>query len=565
MLAAHFSRKQLSTVVCLVLAAVTLLVYLPVLHNGFVNYDDPDYIVNNPHVNAGLTWSGIVWAFQSTANSNWHPLTWISLMIDCQLFGPNPAVTHSVNVLLHTANTLLLFLLVSRLTGTLWRSAFVAALFAWHPLHVESVAWASERKDVLSAFFWMLTLLAYTRFVQKSEVGSRKSESTVQPLASGLRLPASGFYFLALFFFACGLMSKPMVVTLPFVLLLLDFWPLRRFTIYDLRFTMPRLIWEKIPFFALTIASCVITRLVQNGALWSSGSLTFHFRVANALMSYVRYISKMFWPTDLALIYPYPHYWPIAGVIAVAVVLVMLSVIFILQVKRFPYLAFGWFWYLGTLVPAIGLVQAGVQSMADRYTYLPSIGLFIIVVWGLNDLLNSRPQKVKIAAVAGTLAVAGCLVVTSIQLKYWRNSIELFWHAVQVTTDNYAAENCLGTALEGIGKKDEAAKLYAESVRVEPDFPLGQFNLGMILLEQGRADEASNHLAAAAQLAPRDPVMQFDFGTYLLQHGSPDEAAKYFKAALAAKSNFPEARRSLDEALVKIKSVTPANANGSTP
>jgi tetratricopeptide (TPR) repeat protein len=550
MFAVHLTRKQLSTVVCLVLALVTLLVYLPLLHNGFVNYDDPDYIINNSHVKAGLTWSGIVWAFQSSEASNWHPLTWISHMIDCQLFGLNPAGHHLTSLLFHTANTLLLFLLLNQLTGALWRSAFVAALFAWHPLHVESVAWASERKDVLSAFFWMLTLLAYTRFANLSKIQSPKSKV---------------FYVLALFSFACGLMSKPMVVTLPFVLLLLDFWPLRRFTIYDLRFTMARLIGEKIPFFALTIASCVVTRLVQGGALWSSDSLSLHFRVANALMSYVRYISKIFWPADLALIYPYPHYWPIAGVIASAVVLAMLSAIFIMQVKRFPYLAVGWFWYLGTLVPAIGLVQAGVQSMADRYTYLPAIGFFIIVVWGLNDLLNSNSQKTKIATVAGSLALAGCLAATSIQLNYWRNSLALFLHTVKVTTDNYAAYNCLGTALENIGKKDDAAKLYAESVRVEPDYPLGQFNLGMILLEQGRGDEASNHLAIAAQLAPRDPVMQFDFGTYLLQHGKPDDAVNHFKAALAAKPDFPEARRSLDEALGKIKTTFPTNAIRSTP
>ncbi len=247
-------------------------------------------------------------------------------------------------------------------------------------------------------------------------------------------------------------MSKPMVVTLPFVLLLLDFWPLQRFAIYDLRFTiLSRLVLEKLPFFALTIASCIITRLVQGGALWSTASLHFPFRLANALMSYVRYISKMFWPADLALIYPYPHHWPLAGVIVVTVLLVMWSVLFLWWAKRFPYLAVGWFWYLGTLVPAIGLVQVGVQSMADRYTYLPGIGLFIIVAWGLNDLLNSHPQKAKIAAVAGSLALAGCLAATSIQLNCWRNSVELFRHTVRVTTDNYAAADCLGKALEETG------------------------------------------------------------------------------------------------------------------
>jgi tetratricopeptide (TPR) repeat protein len=540
--------KKATAAAAFALAVVTLLIYLPVLHNGFVNYDDPDYITNNPHVQAGLTWPGIVWAFRSTEASNWHPLTWISHMADCQLFGMNPAGHHLVNVLFHTANTVLLFLLLNRLTGlrseasaphtgALWRSAFVAALFAWHPLHVESVAWASERKDVLSAFFWMLSLLAYAGYARESTVQSPKSKV---------------FYALALLAFACGLMSKPMVVTLPFVLLLLDFWPLNRIRSAEFGVrSAGALLLEKIPFFALTIASCVVTRLVQGGALWSTTALSFHFRLANAAMSYVRYIEKMFWPADLALIYPYPHYWPLAGVIVAALLLAMCSILAILWAKRFPYLAVGWFWYLGTLVPAIGLVQAGIQSMADRYTYLPAIGLFIVVVWGLNDFLNFHPQKAKIAAVAGSLALAGCLAVSSIQLNYWRNSLALFLHTVEVTTDNYAAENCLGTALENIGKKDEAAKLYAESVRVEPDYPLGQFNLGMILLEQGMAGEASNHLAIAAQLAPRDPVMQFDFGMFLLQHGNPGEAVNHFKAALAAKPDFPEAKRELAKLLAE--------------
>jgi len=566
MAAANSTRKSLTAKICLALATITLLVYSPMLWHGFVNYDDPDYITTNPHVQAGLTWPGIVWAFQSGEASNWHPLTWISHMADCQLFDQNPAGHHLVSLLFHTANTLLLFVLLNRLTGTLWRSAFVAALFAWHPLHVESVAWASERKDVLSAFFWMLTLLAYVRYAKaQSRVESRESKAGDANLALDPR-PSTLGYFLALFFFACGLMSKPMVVTLPFVLLLLDFWPLGRFTIHDSRFTiLSRLVFEKLPFFALTVASCIITFTVQRGALWSAASLPFSFRLENAVMSYVRYLSKMFWPVDLALIYPYPHHWPLAAVITVALLLAMWSVLFLCWAKRFPYLAVGWFWYLGTLVPAIGLVQAGVQSMADRYTYLPGIGLFIIVAWGFNDLLNSHSQKTKIAAAAGGLAIAGCLAVTSIQLNYWRNSVAIFLHTVQATTDNYAADDCLGKALEDIGKNNDAENFYAQCVQIEPDYPMGQFDLGMMQLQQGRPDEASNHLAIAAQLAPQNPVMQFDFGTFLLQHGKQDAAAKYFKTALAAKPDFPEARRGLDEALGKIKTAPPTNAIRSTP
>jgi hypothetical protein len=548
-MSANLTRKQLTVVICFALAVVTLLLYAPMLRHGFVNYDDPDYITGNAHVKAGLTWPGIAWAFTTGDAANWHPLTWISHMADCQLYGLNPAGHHLTNLLFHTTNALLLFLLLEKMTGAIWRSAFVAALFAWHPLHVESVAWASERKDVLSAFFWMLTLLAYAQFANLSKVQNPKSKV---------------FYVLALLAFACGLMSKPMVVTMPFVLLLLDFWPLGRVAGSEISkpstFNL-QLLTEKIPFFALTLASCLITYRVQNGALWSSRALSFDFRVANALMSYVRYISKIFWPTDLALIYPYPHFWPFAGVAAVAGLLALLSVIFILQAKRFPYLPVGWFWYLGTLVPAIGIVQVGVQSMADRYTYLPSIGIFILVVWGVNDLLNSQRQKNKIAATAGSIILIGCLICTSIQLSYWRSSVALFWHTIQVTTDNYAAEDCLGKALENIGKNDAAEKCYAEAARIEPDYPMAQFDLGMIQVEQGKSNDASNHLAAAVQLSPHNPVMQFDFGVFLAQHGRTEEAAAHFKAALADKPDFPEARGQLNQ----ISRKTNSPANRSTP
>ena len=546
---ANFTRKQLTALIGFALAAITLLVYMPMLWHGFVNYDDPDYILGNANVTGGLTWSNVVWAFTSNDAANWHPLTWLSHMLDCQLFGVNPAGHHLMNLLFHTANTLLLFLLLTQLTGALWRSAMVAALFAWHPLHVESVAWTSERKDVLSAFFWMLTILCYAKAVtsDKWQVTSKDPS---------LITHHSSLYWLALFFFACGLMSKPMVVTLPFVLLLLDFWPLERFQNFKFQ-NLAKLFVEKIPFFALSLASCLITYRAQSGALWSTQALSFHFRLANALMSYVRYISKLFWPTDLALIYPYPHFWPLAGVVFVAGLLVVLSAIFILQAKRFPYLAVGWFWFLGTLIPAIGLVQVGVQSMADRYTYLPSIGFFILVVWGVNDLLNARPQKIQIAKLAGSVVLVGCLLCTSMQLRYWRSSPELFLHTVEVTTDNYAAEDCLGKALENIGKKDDAGKLYADAVRIEPDYPSAQFDLGMIEVEQGKLVDASNHLAIAVQLSPHNPVMQFDFGTYLMQHGNPAEAANHFKTTLADRPDFPEARQQLD--LLSAKTNAPAN------
>ena len=535
MSAANWTRKRLTTAIYAALAAVTLLVYLPVLRHEFVHYDDTDYITENPHVTAGLTRDGVVWAFTTAHAANWHPLTWLSHMLDCQLYGLHPAGHHLTNVLLHTANALLLFFLLNKMTGALWRSALVAALFAWHPLHVESVAWAAERKDVLSALFWMLTLITYTNYAQKKSFNHQ---------------PSTINYLLALLFFACGLMSKPMVVTLPCVLLLLDFWPLRR--IANFQFSISNfkiLLLEKIPFFVLSAGSCFITLHAQAAARWPSVSLPLDTRLANAVMSCLRYLSKMFWPVDLALIYPYPHRWPAGAVILAAALLAAWTALFLWRARRHPHLAVGWLWYLGTLVPAIGLVQVGVQSMADRYTYLPSIGIFILVVWGANDLLKLRPQLKRFVGLAAGAALAGCLTVTSIQLNYWQNSVALFWHTIQVTTDNYSAYNCLGSEMETSGKLDAAESLYADSVRVEPDFALGQFHLGMMRLERGDVTGASNHLAIAARLTPNDAVMQFDFGTFLARHGQPAEAAAHLRTALHIRPDFPEAQKTLADLL----------------
>jgi len=526
-------------IICLVLAVGTIALYCPVLWHEFVNYDDPDYILNNPHVNAGLTWPGILWAFTHAASANWHPLTWISHMLDCQLFGTkNPGLHHMINVLFHTANSVLLFILLNYMTRAPWRSFFAAALFAWHPLRVESVAWASERKDVLSGFFWMLTLLCYARYAQ----------SRVHSPQSTVRGHRFAFYCLALFFFACGLMSKPMVVTLPFALLLLDFWPLQRFIARGAATASPlhRLLLEKLPFFALAAASCVITLSVQKGAMWSTGSLPFSFRFANTLMAYVRYLSKIFIPKDLALIYPYPHSWPLLGVVGAGTVLVLITVIFVVQAKRFPYLPVGWFWFLGALVPVIGLVQVGVQSIADRYTYLPSIGIFVLVTWGISDLVATSARRVETCTFAGAGALIACLVLTSVQLTYWRNSFSIFKHTVLVTSDNYAAYDCLGKTLQNAGQLDRAEECYAEAVQLEPDYPLAQFDLGMDLVALKDSVDASNHLATAIQLWPGNADMQYDFGVFLSRHGQPKDAAAHLKVALAIQPDFPQAQRELN-------------------
>ena len=559
MLTAKLTKNQLTALICLALALVTTALYWPITHHDFVNFDDDDYITNNSHVQAGLTWGGVIWAFQTGAAANWHPLTWLSHMLDCQLYGLNPGGHHSTNLLFHVANTLLLFLWLRQLTGALWRSAFVAALFAWHPLHVESVAWAAERKDVLSAFFWMLALIAYTRYARESKVQGPKSKV---------------FYGLSLLAFACGLMSKPMVVTLPFVLLLLDFWPLERFSSFKFQVSssekfstaprMPsglnvqrstesafRLICEKLPFFALTLAASVVTYFVQTSgrALWLTAERPFSSRVANALWAYERYISKTFWPVDLSIYYPHPYHWPAGLAIGAALLLAMWSGLSIWRARQNPYLLVGWFWFLGTLIPTIGLVQVGSQSMADRYMYIPSVGLFILVAWGVNDFLNWRPHWRRITTFAGGVALAGCLVGTEIQLSYWQNSIKLFRHAIEVTTDNFVAYTCLGETLSDLGLKKEAMMLCAEAVKISPNSPVTQYNFGMALLQNDRRDEALAHLDAAGRLAPHNSEIQYNLGLFLVLHNKPDEATGHFTAALVERPEFAEAHYHLAQAL----------------
>jgi tetratricopeptide (TPR) repeat protein len=534
MFTAKLTKNQLVALICLTLAVVTAALYGPITHHDFINFDDDDYITSNSHVQAGLTGAGVIWAFQTGAAANWHPLTWLSHMLDCQLYGLSPGGHHSTNLIFHIVNTLLLFLWLRQITGALWRSAFVAALFAWHPLHVESVAWAAERKDVLSTFFWMLSLIAYTRYARESKVQSPKSKV---------------FYGWSLLAFACGLMSKPMVVTLPFVLLLLDFWPLERFS----RPTIPRLLLEKLPFFALAAAGSTVTYLIQksSGAVWSAGALPFHARVANALLAYVRYLSKTFWPADLAIIYPYPKHWPIMAVMGAALLLAIWSGLFLWHARQNPYLPAGWFWFLGTLIPAIGLVQVGSQSMADRYTYLSGIGLFILIVWGLNDFLIIHPQRRKLAMLIGGLTLAGCLVCTRIQLNHWQNSIKLLRHTIEVTTGNYVACNFLGRALDEAGKNDESLPCYEESVRIESRYPQAQYNLGMAWLNRGWTKKACDPLAAAVRLVPGDAGARYYFGLALMDDGRLDDAMVQFNEALRLNPNLAEAQGKLAMILIK--------------
>ena len=539
------SSRKFFIYVCLLLALVTAVVYWPVTGFPFINFDDGDYITDNPVTQAGLTWHGFVWAFNGIHVSNWHPLSWLSHMLDCQMFGLNAGGHHFVSLLFHIANTLLLFIFLRKTTGANWRSAMVAALFAWHPMHVESVAWVAERKDVLSAFFWLLTLLAYARYVDLSKVQNAKSKL---------------FYALSLLACAGALMSKPMAVTLPFTLLLVDLWPLNR--IQNSEFKMRNLMWlaiEKIPFFALSFLLCLVTFLAQRGA-GAVSPVEWSSRLGNVPVAYARYISKTFWPTDLAIVYPYVYRWPTLAIAGSVLLLIFVSVIAVVLLKRKPWLASGWFWFLGTLVPVIGFVQVGAQSMADRYSYIPSIGLFVIVVWGVSEFCAEREKRKMLLTIFGGVAMTGCLLVTSLQVSYWRSNLDLFMHALNVTQNNYVADNALGKAFENQGDLARAAALYQEAVRIEPRYAISQYNYGLALIALGHREEALEHLAAAARLDPGNADAQFNLGVFFLQQKRWTDAAQCFHATLKLKPDSAAAHFRLGQALVQLQKIPEAAA-----
>jgi len=517
----------------MLLAVATLAVYWPVKSYDFVNYDDPDYVTANPHVQTGLTWANAAWAFTTGRAGNWHPLTWLSLMLDVELFGSGPARLHLTNLLFHTANTVLLFLLLRRLTAATWRSALVAALFALHPLHVESVAWVSERKDVLCAFFGLLSLWAYARYAG-AEIGNRKSEI--------------GNYILALFFFALGLMSKPMLVTLPFVMMLLDWWPLGRITNYELRITnFKLLLFEKIPFFALAAVSCVVTFIAQqnSGAVAALVKIPMAARLENAFVSIARYLGKTFWPVSLANPYPHPGHWPILPALLAFALFAGLSSMAIGFRNKFPYVFTGWFWFVGTLVPVIGLVQVGIQSMADRYTYMPLIGVFTILVWGLGAVCaNRRLPKPLIFFLAMTV-LAACAFRTRDQLRHWQNNEMLFRHTLAVTKNNYLAYNNLGTWLSKKGRIAEAMDCFNKSLQIEPDDSDVLYNFGNAYAKIGNWDEAISNYQRALQIAPAQADILDNLGFALAAKKQYGEAVTNFEAALKLDPDSADAHNNL--------------------
>jgi len=506
--------------VSLSLLALTVIVYFQVHDFEFVNFDDRETIVGNTHIRDGLTLAGLAWAFTTSYAANWFPVTWISHMLDFQLFGLDSGWHHLTNVLIHAASTLLLFALVRRMTRKLWESAFVAFVFALHPLHVESVAWVSERKDVLSAFFWFLTTWLYLDYVDR---------------------PNPQRYLLALGAFCLGLMSKQMLVTLPFTLLLLDYWPLRRTK-------ATRLVMEKLPYFALSAAASLIAFKVQHqaGAVLSVDSIPLATRAANALISYVAYLVQFFWPSGLAVFYPYPPSLPAWQIAGSALILAVISA---LAIRR-PYLTVGWLWYLGTLVPVIGLVQVGEQARADRYTYIPMIGISIMLAWGIAEIMERRASFAL-----GVVSVSVCLAwlaITWTQIQYWRNSVTLFDHAIATTENNFIAHLNLGVVLAEQGHTQEALRHLYASVEEKPDHNDGHDTLGAVLGQMGRTDEAAAQFEQAIRLQPRDSEAYCNLGNVLVAQRRFADAANEFRAALDIYPDFVMAHFGLGGALLNL-------------
>jgi len=523
--------------VCLLLVATTLAVYWPAIHCDFLNYDDPDYFTSNPRVLTGLTPGNVAWAFTSGYASNWHPLTWLSLMLDAELFGKGPAGPHLTNLLLHAVNTALLFLLLRRLTAATWRSALVAALFALHPLHVESVAWVTERKDVLSAFFGLLSLWAYAEFAGESKVQGPRSKV---------------FFTLSLLLFALGLMSKPVLVTLPFVMLLLDWWPLGRVAVDRWRVKdVWRLVTEKIPFFVLGVISCAVTFIVQQkgGAVAALTGYSLLERTENAFVSYARYLCKVFWPVTLAVPYPHPGHWPLWLVLFAVTLFAALCAATVWWRQKFPFAPTGWFWFAGMLVPVIGLVQVGDQSMADRYTYLPLIGLFVFLVWGVGEAcMRFRVPKQPVVLLAA-IVLAACALQTRNQLGFWQNSGTLFRHALAVTEDNYVAENDLGTWLSAGGQIAEAMDCFRQSLKIKPGNSSALFNLGNASARLGDWDNAIADYRGALEITPDQANILDNLGIALASKQEFAEAITNFEAALKLNPDSAGAHNNLGTVL----------------
>jgi hypothetical protein len=523
--------------ICLVLTSMVLAVFAQIRSHEFVDYDDSEYITGNNAVLTGLSWQNVQWAFTATVSNHWHPLTWLSHMLDCRLFGTDAGRHHLTNLFLHIANTLLLFYVLKLMTNAIWQSAFIAALFALHPLHVESVAWASERKDTLSTLFWILTMWAYGSYAKK---------------------PNAAKYVSAIVFFVLGLMSKSMLVTLPLILLLLDYWPLERLTPVAFAPGSDALNWqrlknlliEKIPFFILSAASAVITIVIMKraGHVAAVSALTPEYRIANALVSYGTYILKTFWPSGLSPFYPHPGaslaLWKATA--AGAGLLVLTIVVFYFAPRR-RYLLTGWLWYLISLLPVIGLLQVGSQAMADRYTYVPLIGLFIMVSFGSAELLGKLRYGSLISAVSAAVIIFALMICAYRQVGFWQNTITLFEHATQVTKDNYLAYNTLSNALGRKGDYDDAIKNALESLRIRPNYDSPCYNLGMAYYSKGDREKAIYYWTEALKINPKFPDANYNLATVFLDKKDTAGAIEHLQEELKINPNHTGAKKLLSE------------------
>jgi tetratricopeptide (TPR) repeat protein len=522
--------QRVNVLIALALVGATLVAWSPVLDNGFVNFDDELYVTDNRQVQAGLTAAGLRWAWTTLHPGYYQPLTWMSLQLDAQLYGLAPWGYHLTNLLLHAANAVLLFEALRRLTGAVWRSAAVAALFALHPLHVESVAWATERKDVLSTFFGLLALLAYQAYARR---------------------PHLGRYLLVAGALALGLLAKPMLATLPCVLLLLDYWPLRRWR----PGASARLLAEKLPLLALAAAAGAVTVFAQNhaGALLPLARLPLDARLENALVGYLWYLKKTFWPSGLAPFYPHPGttlpVWQVAGagVVLLAVTLAALG-----QARRRPYLAVGWLWFLGMLLPVSGLLQAGEQPVADRFVYLPHVGLFILLCWGAHDLLAGWRLPRAVPALAGGAVLLACAVCTWLQVHRWHDSVTLLEYTLRVNPVNPVAHNNLGAAFLRQGRLDRAVRHFAAALEADPASARAHYNMGVALVRQGRPGEAIDHFAEALEVDPRFALAHYEWGVALASLGRPEEAILHFRAAVDLDPRITPAHHNWGVALLEL-------------
>lgn len=544
------AERQRTAMICLVLAVATALVYWPIHAFDFINLDDPFIIFRNPFVTGGLTWRGIAWGLGTSYFEYWHPLTWWSHMLDCELFGLHAGWHHVTSLVLHIANTLVLFLALRQMTGRLERSAVVAGLFALHPMHVESVVWLAERKDVLSTLFWLLSIWAYAGYVRALPIRTPKVEL---------------FYRLSLLMFLLGIMSKPMVITLPFVLLLLDYWPLNRYQIgasgpdlsqgetkdYIGRFL--KLLREKTAYFILAGISCFITFSNVKSAhnLISANKLSWGTRLANIPVSYARYLGKLVWPENMSAFYPMPAHWPTGQVIGSALILLLISWVAAARLRTAPYLAVGWCIFLGTLVPTISLVPVGWQSIADRYTYMSYVGLFMAMVWGAAEVLDRLKAGAVAPAGLAFLALLGCACVTRVQAGYWRDSFTLWPHCLAVTENNFIAHYNLGYGQQNAGQLSNAIENYEAALKIRPDDWQANLNMGRALAATGRMGDSTNFFVRAMQSQPDSPLPHRNLGLVLMVLGDLSGAVPELTEAVRLDPHDPKSQIALGEAFAK--------------